>query len=66
MVDDVGDDEHPRGPRWRGCLERFACSGGQARLRSEHSMRMSRARREFQHPKGEPPRGIARLPFARK
>eukprot|EP00959_Pyramimonas_sp_CCMP1952_P424866 8899166-Pyramimonas_sp.AAC.1 len=42
-------------PRLWGCLEGAACLGVQQLLLSEHPVRMPRARRWFQHSKGEPP-----------
>ena len=41
---------------WR-CIKRFACFGGQSRLRPEQILRMSRARRWLSYPRGPRLRG---------
>ena len=54
----------PFAPRLWGCLRRFAFFGGQTRLRSEQNLRMSRARRWFQHSQGGRQGGMTWAPFA--
>ena len=55
-----GYDTRPFAARLCGCLRRCACLVAQTSLLSEQMVRMYRARRWFQHPKGKPPAARSR------